>query len=140
MFRRILVANDGSQNAGKALQAAIELAVTHGAELHSISVEEGLPRYAGTIDEVEDVKAQLNGAMRKINQVAVALAAERGLELQWEVEAGHEVEVKPISSDELKRPARRPENSVLDSSKLAEKTGYEFPAWRQSLRAFMARL
>ena len=92
MFRKILVANDGSQNAKKALQAAIELAATHGAELHSISVEEGLPRYAGTIDEVEDVKAQLNGAMRKINEDAAALASERGVELQWEVQPGHEVE------------------------------------------------
>ena len=93
MFRKTLVANDGSHNARKALEVAIELAATHGAELHSISVEEGLPRYAGTIDEVEEVKAQLNDVMRKINEGAAALAAESGVELHWEVEPGHEVEV-----------------------------------------------
>ncbi len=93
MFRKILVANDGSENARKALLVAIGLAAAHGAELHSVSVEEGLPRYAGTIDEVQAVKEQLNGAMRKINEEAVALARESGMELQWEVRPGHEVEV-----------------------------------------------
>jgi nucleotide-binding universal stress UspA family protein len=93
MFRKILVAYDGSENARKALLAGIELAVVHGAELHSVSVEEGLPHYAGTIDEVQDVKEQLNGAMRKINDEAAALAQERGVELHWQVQPGHEVEV-----------------------------------------------
>ena len=92
MFHKILVANDGSENAKKALLAGIQLASTHGAELHSISVEEGLPRYAGTIDEVAEVKQQLNGAMKLINEEAAAVARERGVELHWQVTAGHEVE------------------------------------------------
>jgi nucleotide-binding universal stress UspA family protein len=92
VFKKILVANDGSDHAQKALLAAIDLAATYGVELHSISVEEGLPRYAGTIDEVEEVKQQLNGAMRAYNEEAAALARERGVELQWEVVPGHEVE------------------------------------------------
>jgi len=92
MFRKILVANDGSEGGRKALEAAMELAVCCGAELHSISVEEGLPRYAGTIGEVEEVKAQLNGAMRALNEEAEARARERGIKLHWTIVAGHEVE------------------------------------------------
>lgn len=92
MFRKILVANDGSEGGRKAVRAAIDLALGCKAELHSISVEEGLPRYAGTIGEVEEVKAQLNGAMRELNEEAAALARERGIELHWTVVAGHEVE------------------------------------------------
>jgi nucleotide-binding universal stress UspA family protein len=92
MFRKILVANDGSEGAKKALAAAVDLATKYGAELHGISVEEGLPRYAGTIDEVQEVKQQLNGAMRKLNEEAAAVAAQRGVELHWQVVAGHEVE------------------------------------------------
>jgi nucleotide-binding universal stress UspA family protein len=52
MFRRILVANDGSPGAAAALQTAIDLAVKCGADLHMISVEE-IPHLAETIDEVE---------------------------------------------------------------------------------------
>lgn len=92
MFRKILVANDGSDGAARALAAAIDLAATYHAELHSISVEEGLPRYAGTVGEVEEVKRQLNGAMKEINEQAAAQARERGVELHWTVMPGHEVE------------------------------------------------
>ncbi len=54
MFKKILIANDGSEGARKALKTAIDLAIKYSAELHSISVEEGVPHYAATIGEVED--------------------------------------------------------------------------------------
>ena len=53
-------------------------------------------------------------------------------------QSGLTTPVKPISSTEMKRPAPRPANSVLDTSKLAEITGYRFPHWRDSLAAFLA--
>ena len=55
-------------------------------------------------------------------------------------QGGVRVEIEPIDSAELGRPARRPANSVLDSSKLTEATGYAFPSWRQGLRTFLERL
>jgi nucleotide-binding universal stress UspA family protein len=38
MFRKILIANDGSEGAKKALITAIDLAKLYEAELHSISI------------------------------------------------------------------------------------------------------
>jgi nucleotide-binding universal stress UspA family protein len=58
MFRKILVAHDGSEGAHKAMAVAIDLASRDGAELHLISVIEELPTNAATIDAVEEVKAQ----------------------------------------------------------------------------------
>jgi nucleotide-binding universal stress UspA family protein len=40
MFKKILIANDGSEGAKKALRAAIALAKTFGAEIQSISIKE----------------------------------------------------------------------------------------------------
>ena len=45
MFRKILVGNDGSEGARKALQMAIDLATHYDAELHEICIEEHLPHY-----------------------------------------------------------------------------------------------
>jgi nucleotide-binding universal stress UspA family protein len=50
MFKRILVAYDGSEGSRIALTRSIELAKALGAELASISVEEHLPYY-GAVNE-----------------------------------------------------------------------------------------
>ena len=92
MFKKILVANDGSEGAKKALKAAIDLAKQYNAELHSISVEEGVPHYAATIGEVEVFKKEANDYFNKINNEAVAEAGKEGIELHVKVQAGHEVE------------------------------------------------
>ncbi|KPJ57777.1 MAG: hypothetical protein AMS16_00810 [Planctomycetes bacterium DG_58] len=44
-----------------------------------------------------------------------------------------DAEVRPVTSDEFKRPAERPANSVLDTSRLRELTGFRFPHWTESL-------
>lgn len=49
MFKKILIANDGSEGARKALKVAVDIAKQYGSELHSIAVEEGVPHYAATI-------------------------------------------------------------------------------------------
>ncbi|HXG02568.1 MAG TPA: universal stress protein [Candidatus Binatia bacterium] len=55
MFRRILVAYDGSESALAALQVGVALCGALGSDLASISVEEHLPRYAATLGEVDAV-------------------------------------------------------------------------------------
>ena len=53
MFRKILLAYDGSDGAKTALRIGMGLAKSLSAEIHSISVEEELPHYAATMGEVE---------------------------------------------------------------------------------------
>jgi nucleotide-binding universal stress UspA family protein len=92
MFKKILVANDGSEGAIKALKTAINLAKRYSAELHSISVEEGVPHYAATIGEVDEYRREANDYFDKINNEAIAEANKEGIELHTKVQAGHEVE------------------------------------------------
>ncbi len=92
MFKKILVANDGSEGAKKALKTAIDLAKKYNAELHSISVEEGVPHYAATIGEVEEFKKEANGYFQKINDEAKEEVKKAGIDLHIKVQAGHEVE------------------------------------------------
>jgi nucleotide-binding universal stress UspA family protein len=92
MFKKILIANDGSEGAKHALKVAIDLAKKYDAELHSISVEEGVPHYAATIGEVDEYKKEANGFFRKLNDEAVEEAKREGVELRTMVLAGHEVE------------------------------------------------
>lgn len=92
MFKKILIANDGSAGAKLALKVAIDLAKKYDAELYVISVEEGMPHYAATIGEVEEFKREANGYFKKINDEAYETAKKEGVELKTKVIAGHEVE------------------------------------------------
>lgn len=91
-FNKILVANDGSDGAKKALRVAVDLAKRFDAELHSISVQEDLPHYAATVGEVIEAKHERNAYFNKVNQEAIEIAAEEGIKLYTKVVAGHEVE------------------------------------------------
>lgn len=82
MFRKILVAYDGSEGARAALRVGIGLAKNLGAELRSISVEEHLPHYAATIGEVQDAKERVDEYFRVLTKDARDQAALAGVELQ----------------------------------------------------------
>lgn len=92
MFHKILIGYDGSDGAKHALKVAINLAKRYDAELHSISVEEHVPRYAATIGEVDEFKKEANGFFKQINDEAIEEAKREGIELHTKVQAGHEVE------------------------------------------------
>lgn len=92
MFRKILVAIDGSEGAKKALHAAIDLAKHYAAELHSISVEEHLPHYAATVGEVVEAEREATDYFRRITEEAEQAAAAYGVRLTPHVMPGHEVE------------------------------------------------
>jgi nucleotide-binding universal stress UspA family protein/CBS-domain-containing membrane protein len=92
MFQRILVAYDGSRGAEAALRMGIDLAKALGAELGSVSVEERLPRYAATVGEVEEAKAQIDEYFHKLTKEARDLALQAGVELETVVRPGHEAE------------------------------------------------
>jgi len=92
MFKKILVGNDGSEGAKKALKAGIDIANHYGAELHSISVEEDLPHYAATVGEVLEAKAEKNNYFKRINEEAQQMASREGVSLHACIIAGHEVQ------------------------------------------------
>ncbi len=92
MFRRILVAYDGSAGARAALDQGIELARALSAELTSVSVEEHLPHYAASVSEVKAAKEQIDEYFRTLAKQARDRAAMSGVELDTVIRQGHEVE------------------------------------------------
>jgi nucleotide-binding universal stress UspA family protein len=92
MFRKILIAHDGSEGAKKALREAITLARTFSAELHSVSVKEKLSHYAETVGEVMEQQEEGDKFFARVTSEATALAREQGIDLKCTVLAGHEVE------------------------------------------------
>ena len=73
MFKKILIANDGSEGAFKALVAALRLAHSHKGEAHMICVEEIPWMHAGSREEVVSEKEV---ADRKFADVVAKAEAE----------------------------------------------------------------
>lgn len=89
MFQKILLAYDGSEGAKKALETGIILANTHQAELWAVTVQEKLPRYGGTIDEVQEEKEVVDAHYGKIVEQVRARAQEAGIEIKVLRPFGH---------------------------------------------------
>ena len=92
MFRKILVANDGSEGGKKALAAGIAMAKTFEAELHCISVKERPSHFAETVGEVMEEREEAAKYFAHVTAEGVTKAREAGVELRYEVRQGHEVE------------------------------------------------
>ena len=90
MYSKILLAQDGSEGAFKALAEAIDLAKLCGAELHTVSVEE-IPHYAGTVGEVIEEQAWENHRFQEAVQKSREMAEAAGVEIRPHILIGHEV-------------------------------------------------
>jgi len=90
MYKRILIANDGSAGASKALTTAIALAKTTKAELHMISVEE-LPRLPDSIEEVTEERQAAGHRFEKMIHRAQGEAKAQDIKLRAHVVVGHAV-------------------------------------------------
>lgn len=92
MFRKILNANDGSDNAFRALEMACDLAAKYAAELHMILVEE-VPLLPDTdmIDEIEQKKAGQDKLVRGEIKRAQLIAARHNVTIKFHVFTGHVV-------------------------------------------------
>lgn len=93
MYRRILVPFDGSKGSWKAVRKSILLAREQGAELVLVSVVEHLPHYAATVGEVEEEAARGMEFFAHLQNEAMALAREQGVDLKAEITAGHAAQV-----------------------------------------------
>ena len=102
MFQKILVANDGSGHAKKALSTAVGLAAGWGSELHMICVEEHLPHYAATVGEVMEEQREEDSYFGTLAKEATAEAAASGVALRVLVTPGHEVETVIKYADDIR--------------------------------------
>lgn len=91
MFKRILIAHDGSDRAQAAFDAAVKLALELNAKLQMVSVEEDLPRYAEDLDEVREVKEESDSYFGKLAVHCRQRAFLKGLEIGTTVLSGHAV-------------------------------------------------
>ena len=82
MFQKILLAYDGSAGAKRALDVALEMTSLSGAELWALAVEERLPHYAATIDEVEGEQEFANRNFQEALSVAYLRALKASVELK----------------------------------------------------------
>jgi nucleotide-binding universal stress UspA family protein len=89
MFKKILLAYDGSEGANRALEAALELAQLHQGKIWALAVEENLPHIIATVGEFQDIKEQANEKFRKLLQEAHARAETAGVELKTLLRGGH---------------------------------------------------
>jgi len=90
MFKRILVANDGSEGAFKALVVALRLAHSHKAQLHMICVEE-VQWIPGSREEVIGDKELADRKFAKVVEIAAAEAKRHRVKLIPHVVVGHAV-------------------------------------------------
>ena len=92
MFRKILVAHDGSDGAQRAFDTAVQLSAELKAVLHMISVEEDLPRHAEMLQqEVAQVKEVEDTYFGQLGSQAKRRAAIKGVEITTSIRSGHEV-------------------------------------------------
>jgi nucleotide-binding universal stress UspA family protein len=92
MFKKILIAYDGSDTSKRALEVAINLAQKYNAYFEILSVIEELPKYAATVGEVKEVQLEAQKHFHELQQEAIAKAAETGVVLVDKVMPGHEVD------------------------------------------------
>jgi nucleotide-binding universal stress UspA family protein len=90
MYRRMLVANDGSPGGAKALAAALELAKRLVVELDMVCVEE-LPRVPASIGELREERAEASRLFRRVVEQARAQAKAAGVVFDAHIVAGHPV-------------------------------------------------
>jgi nucleotide-binding universal stress UspA family protein len=92
MVRKMLIANDGSPGAAKALAGVLELARRLDIGLDMICVVE-LPRFPASIGEVEEAQSDSSGLFAKVIRSAKAKADSASVSFEAHVVSGH-----PVSS------------------------------------------
>ena len=87
MFKKILVAYDGSEGGKLALQKAREITQAANAEIHIVAVGR-IPEYAETVSEVEEEKEQAQNYYSRIMEEATADLRRQGLAPNARIEFG----------------------------------------------------
>ena len=88
MHESIVACVDGSPEGYAAVAEAAELAFRFNARLISLSVEEGLPKHASTMAEVDEVRRERDRYFAGVQTCAEAIAREHDVTLTSEVRPG----------------------------------------------------
>ncbi|MDD2541817.1 MAG: dTDP-4-dehydrorhamnose reductase [Desulfuromonadaceae bacterium] len=117
----------------------VETMLRLGAEKDELSVVDdqiGSPTW--TVDLSRSIIALIDNGCRGVYHAANAeYCSWNGFAQAIFEEAGLNVTVKPMTTSELNRPARRPLYSTLECSKLSADTGFRPQVWRTALREYL---
>lgn len=117
----------------------VETMLRLGAEKDELTVVDdqiGSPTW--TVDLAKGIMALVDKGCRGIYHVANSdYCSWNGFAKAIFAEAGLAVTVKPMTTEELNRPARRPLYSTLDCNKLQVDTGFSPQPWRDALRSYL---
>jgi dTDP-4-dehydrorhamnose reductase len=111
-------------------------AARQGRPLRVVTDQVGCPTWS------EDL-AQAIVALLEADARATFHACGAGQASRWDMAvealraAGLDVPVARITSAQMPRPAPRPARAVLSTGKLARVTGFRFPPWQESVRAYV---
>lgn len=106
-------------------------------ELAVVADQRGCPTYAvdlaaGLVDLLE---AGARGIVHVVNDGATSW---HGFASEIVRQLGASAVVRPVSGAEVRRPARRPSNSVLDTATLRSLLGRVLPPWEDALGRYLA--
>ena len=106
MHEVIVACVDGSPGGYAAVAEAAELARRFNARLVALSVEEGLPRYAATMGEVDEFKRERDTYFETVGREAARIAGEHGVTLVHDTRIGHAADaivrfVKDVGADQV---------------------------------------
>jgi dTDP-4-dehydrorhamnose reductase len=105
-------------------------------ELAVVDDQIGSPTW--TVDLCLAIRALVESGRRGIYHVAnTGVCSWNGFARAIFEEAGLDVKVNPMSTQDLGRPAKRPLFSVLDCGKLIRDTGFQPEPWREALRRYL---
>lgn len=91
IIRRILVAHDGSVQARRAVEIAVDLARKYGASVTLLTAIHH-PAYAATIGEVEEANHEQRLAVEQMHREAIEYARLHGIDPGAEIVSGHPAE------------------------------------------------
>lgn len=89
MYKKILVAYDGSEGSRKALEHAIRLAQELGSQIFALWVRGSLPHYPETVDEVEEEKEAADSFLKRLTGELMDFSKKYGIEIRADSKTGH---------------------------------------------------
>lgn len=92
-FTNVLVAIDGSDDSGKALDCALSICSAVDAQLTVLGIEGKLPAYAASLGEVDEVKREKDEFFTRVLANAKLAAEERDVNVRTELVPGHRADV-----------------------------------------------